>query len=173
MERTATPTKILLGMGVFKIGTVAVGLTRGGGQFTVEREYRPIVADGDRGEYKDRIALDTSRPKLKMSALEVISENLPKLYPGLSSTPSDPAGSTVITGTGVIASADYQPTVTWTGVTKGGKQVVITLDNAINLENIDWTLAEKDETIAAVTYLGTYLENSPDGYEPWNIEYVD
>ena len=173
MDRAGNPTKILLGMGVFKIGDVAVGLTRGGGQFTVEREYRPIAADGDRGIYKDRVMLDASIPKLKMAALEVISENVPKFYPRISSTASDPVGSTVITGTGAIATADYIPTVTWTGVTKGGKEVVITLDNAINLENFDWTLAEKDEVVASINYTGTYLETSPEGYEPWKITYVD
>ncbi len=86
ITRTATPNKILLGMGVFKINEVAIGLTRGGGQFTVEKEMREITADGDRGTYKDRVVQDSSRPKLKLSALEVISENLPKLYPALSVT---------------------------------------------------------------------------------------
>lgn len=169
MERQGNPTKILLGYGVFKIGDVAVGLTRGGGQFTVEREYRPIVADGDRGEYVDRIDLDTSRPKLKMSMLEVISENLPKLYPGIKDSGVE---STKITGTGKISTTDYIPTVTWTGKTKAGKQVIITVENAINLENIDWALAEKDEVVAEITYTGCYEEDSPEDYEPWNIEYV-
>ena len=274
MDRSGTPTKILLGMGVFKIGNVAVGLTRGGGQFTVEREYRPIVADGDKGEYKGRISQDTSKPKLKMNALEVISENLTKLYPGLKTvttavagkntftvatnfasedtvtfanitltegtdfnvgsdaaesaanlttelntvaaittlytitsagavititekvagggntpgtmyvagtgvitagvvTTSVAAASTKVTGKGKIEVADYNDTVTWTGETKGGKQVIITLYNAINLDNIDWTLAEKDEAIAAATYVGTYLEDSPADYEPWDIVYVN
>lgn len=78
------PGDLLLGYGVFKIGTVPVGVTRGGGQFTVEREYREIVADGDRGPVKDRIVKDTSRAKLVMNALEIINENIPKLYPGVS-----------------------------------------------------------------------------------------
>lgn len=78
---TNKPVNILLGLGTFYIGTTPVGLCRGGGQFTVEREYRTIVADGDFGTVKDRVSLDGSTPKLKMNLLEVISENLTKLYP--------------------------------------------------------------------------------------------
>ncbi len=173
VTRTGTPTKILLGMGVFKIGNVSVGLTRGGGQFTVERTYREITADGDRGKYKDRIVIDTSIPKLKMSTIEVISENLKLLYPALSLEVDNEAGNTKVTGTGTIASSDYNPTVTWTGETKQGKQVVITLYNAINLDNLDWTLVEKDEVVASVTYEGTYAEDSPADYEPWDIKYAN
>jgi hypothetical protein len=174
ITRTATPNKILLGMGVFKINEVAIGLTRGGGQFTVEKEMREITADGDRGTYKDRVVQDSSRPKLKLSALEVISENLPKLYPALSVTADSPIeGSTKITGTGVIATTDYQTKVTWTGETKAGKQVIITLYNAICLENLDWTLADKDEVVAEVTYTGCYLEDSPANFEPWDVVYVN
>jgi hypothetical protein len=168
--RTATPTKVLLGMGVFKIGETAVGLTRGGGQFTVEREYRDITADGDRGRYKDRTVMEKSVPKLKFSALEIIG-NIGNLYPGIETTADTPTGSTTVTGTGVFATTDYK-TVTWTGETKGGKQCVITLENAINLDNIDFTLAEKDDVVATATFEGTYEETSAADYEPWDIVYV-
>ena len=170
VTRTATPTKVLLGMGVFKIGETAVGLTRGGGQFTVEREYRPIVADGDRGKYKDRIVMDTSIPKLKFSGLEVIG-NIGNFYPGIDTTVETPTGSTTVTGTGAIITTDYKE-VTWTGETKAGKQCVITVHDAINLDNIDWALVEKDEVIPACTFEGTYEETSPADYEPWDIVYV-
>jgi hypothetical protein len=50
---------------------------------------------------------------------------------------------------------------------------VITLHNAINLDNIDWTLAEKDEVIPSCTFEGTYEENSVADYEPWDIVYVN
>ena len=62
--------KILLGKGVFKIGEVAIGLTRGGGQFVNEREVRNIEADGDRGPVKGRIVQDKATPKLTINALK-------------------------------------------------------------------------------------------------------
>ncbi len=82
------PSNILLGLGTFYIGTTPIGLCRGGGQFTVEREYRNITADGDFGTVMGRVSLDGSTPKLKMNLLEVISESLTKLYPATKITDS-------------------------------------------------------------------------------------
>lgn len=78
-----TPSKsILLGVGVFYIGDKPVGLTRGGGKFAVEREYREIRADGDRGPVKDRIEIEESRPTLTMNTLEIINK-VADLYPAI------------------------------------------------------------------------------------------
>lgn len=76
---TAGNGEIVLGVGKFYIGTNAedaeyVGLTRGGGSFVVEREYRDINADEDPGSVKGRIAKDTGRPKLKLTALQWLSK---------------------------------------------------------------------------------------------------
>lgn len=76
---TAGNDEILLGVGKFYIGTSAedakpVGLTRGGGSFVVEREYRDINADDDPGSVKGRISKDTARPKLKLTALQWLTK---------------------------------------------------------------------------------------------------
>ena len=76
---TAGNGEILLGVGKFYIGTTEtdaelVGLTRGGGSFVVEREYRDINADDDPGSVKGRISKDTGRPKLKLNALQWLSK---------------------------------------------------------------------------------------------------
>ena len=80
---SATPSsgasEILLGAGVFYIGTTAVALTRGGGSFNVEREYREINADGDRGAVKGRVVMESSRAKLTMNVLTMITR-LSDLY---------------------------------------------------------------------------------------------
>lgn len=274
MVRNGDPEKILLGAGIFKIGDTPVGLTRGGGQFTNEREYRPIQADGDKGMVKGRIVQDGSTPKLKFTSLEVISPLLPKYYPGLKTVDTATAGSNIytvavnfgaadevtfanitlvegtdfdagsdvaesaanlvtdlnlvtaitnlytitskgavititekvagggntpgamtingvgeitagtavtsladgttkITGKGRIDDEDYQDVVSFVGKTKAGKNVIIRVFNAINLENFDWTLAEKDDVTGELTYTGCYLEDSPDDFEPWEIVYVN
>lgn len=75
-------------------------------------------------------------------------------------------------GTGQISSADYKE-VKYVGKTKGGKAVTITLDKAINLGNIDWTFAEKDDTVAEIVMTAVYGntdEMSPDTKEPWTVE---
>jgi len=66
---------------VFAINGTDVGLTRGGGQFTVTREYRQVNADGDRGPVKGRIRLVQSVATLQFNSLEIITDNLAKLYP--------------------------------------------------------------------------------------------
>lgn len=81
---TAGNGEMILGVGKFYIGTsatdaVAVGLTRGGGSFVVEREYRDINADDDPGAVEGRITKDTGRPKLKLNLLQWLTK-VPDLY---------------------------------------------------------------------------------------------
>lgn len=76
--------EIVLGVGKFYIGTSAddaeyVGLTRGGGSFVVEREFREINADGDPGLVRDRVEKESARPKLKLVALQWLTKAT-KLY---------------------------------------------------------------------------------------------
>lgn len=76
--------EIVLGVGKFYLGTTSadaeyVGLTRGGGSFIVEREFREINADGDPGLVKDRIEKEMARPKLKLVALQWLTK-VDKLY---------------------------------------------------------------------------------------------
>lgn len=76
---TAGAGEIILGVGKFYIGRKAddakvVALTRGGGSFIVERAFRDINADGDPGSVAGRIAKDEGRPKLKLSALQWLTQ---------------------------------------------------------------------------------------------------
>ena len=78
---------IQLGVGRFYVGTTAedakaVGLTRGGGSFVVERSYHDINADEDPGSVEGRIWQDEGRPKLKLSALEWL-DKISTLYSGI------------------------------------------------------------------------------------------
>ncbi|MFS0864126.1 hypothetical protein [Fredinandcohnia sp. 179-A 10B2 NHS] len=166
------PGDIILGDGVFAIGETDIALTRGGGQFTVEREYKQIEADGDYGPVKGRIRKIRSVARLVMNALEFLPADLSKMYPATTVDSTTTPGSDVITAKDDIEDTDYNATVTWTGKTKNGRSVIITLENAINLENIDWSLVDKDEIVPALTYTAAYLETSRTK-EPWKIEYID
>ena len=72
-------SEIILGAGKFYIGENLVALTRGGGSFNVEREYREINADGDRGAVKGRVVMESSRAKLTMNVLTMLTK-LTDLY---------------------------------------------------------------------------------------------
>lgn len=71
--QTSGAAEIVLGAGVFYIGATAVALTRGGGSFSVEREFREINADGDRGAVKGRVVMESSRAKLTMNVLTMLT----------------------------------------------------------------------------------------------------
>ena len=90
-EVTAGAKEVLLGLGVFAIDGVEVALCRGGGAFKVEREFRDIVADGDKGSVKDRVALDAERAKLSMNVLTMLT-SLTSMYPALKVTEAEAAG---------------------------------------------------------------------------------
>ena len=160
---------IILGEGIFTIGGIDVGLVRGGGRFTVEREYRQVEADGDYGPVKGRIRKTKSTAKLTMSNLEILPSNLSLLHPA----------TKVVSAGGVdawsakrdVEAVDYNSTVTWTGRTMEGRPVKIELQNAINLENIDWPLVDKDEVVSEATYTATYDPLNREE-EPWGVEFL-
>lgn len=162
------PNNLILGEGVFSIGVTDIGLTRGGGKFIVETNFKPIEADGDRGLVKGRIRKIGSTAKLEMNALELLPANLSNMYPA--TEVSTVSTTDTFTAKVDIEDTDYN-TVTWTGLTKGGRGVKITIDNAINLENIEWGLVDKEEIIAQLIYTGTYLEASRTT-EPWKVEFT-
>lgn len=80
--QTAGAGEIMLGAGIFYVGGTAIALTRGGGSFNVEREFREINADGDRGPVKDRIVMETSRASLTMNTLQILTR-MDDLYTGI------------------------------------------------------------------------------------------
>ena len=77
--------EILLGLGVFSIDDAEVALCRGGGKFTVEREFRDIAADGDKGSVKNRVVIDSERAKLSMNVLTMLT-SISAMYPALNAT---------------------------------------------------------------------------------------
>lgn len=79
---TSGAAEIMLGAGIFYIGETKIALTRGGGKFTVEREYREINADGDRGPVKGRIVMDASRAMLTMNTIQILTR-ITDLYPAM------------------------------------------------------------------------------------------
>jgi hypothetical protein len=161
----ATADKILLGTGVFSVGGVPVALTRGGGQFVVERTFRQIEADGDFGPVEGRQVIDGSVARLTVNGLDVfVPADLLKFYPGLANATG------TITETLTIASGDYVD-VQWVGKTKDGKAVTIKVDNALNLANIEWNLEDKNEVVPSLEFTGHYAEASRTT-PPWSVVFA-
>ena len=160
---------IILGDGVFSFvanaSTVSIdfGLTRGGGQFVVEREFRDIEADGDYGPVQNRVRQVRQVPKLTLRGLELVSTDFGSFYAGTAATSSTWSG-TLTTPT----TSEFLASVSFTGETLGGKDVVITLTNAINRENIDWNMVDKEEVLPEVTFTGHY-DNAARTTPPWTV----
>lgn len=157
----ATADKILLGTGVFTINGTAAGLTRGGGVFTVEREYRNIEADGDYGPVEGRVVVDREVAKMVINGLELFTAaNLDDYYPAMTvAATTTPSTGSNVTGNLTIASGNYVD-ITWTGATKDGKSCVITLENCLNLANLEWGLEDKSEVIPKLEFTAHYAEAS-------------
>lgn len=80
----------------------------------------------------------------------------------------------VITGNGGnIAETDYH-VVTWTGKTKGGVPCKITIENALNMGNLEWTFADKGEVVPAIEFTACYANSDKQADEttacPWKLE---
>jgi len=144
----ATGDKILLGSGVVTVGATPIGLTRGGSVFRVEREIREVAADGDYGPVKGRILIDREVAKFTVNALEPFNAaDMDSYYPGISITPdSGTPTKNTMTGTLVIAAGDYND-VKFVGKTKDGKAVTIIVEDALNLDNLEWALLDKNEVV--------------------------
>jgi len=158
----ATADKILLGYGVVSIGAVPIGLTRGGSAFVVEREIRNIEADGDKGQVKGRIVIDSEMAKLTVNALELFTaSDMNKYYPAMNELDG------TLTSSLSIVAGDYND-VTWVGKTKDGKAVTITVKDAINVDNLEWTLEDKSESVAALGFTASYDESDREA-TPWSV----
>lgn len=169
----AAAEKILLGAGIVTVGTTPIGMTRGGSVFKVERKYRNIEADGDRGPVKGRIEIDEEIAKLEVNALELFNAtNINMYYPALSIIPDSETTPTkhTMTGTLSIAAGDYND-VKWVGKTKDGKAVTITVKNALNMDNLEWKLEDKNEVVPKLNFTATYEETTL-STPPWNVVFA-
>lgn len=161
----ATADKILLGNGVFTVGTTPIALTRGGGSFEVEREFRDIQADGDYGPVEGRVVVDREVAKLTVNGLDMFTAaDMEKYFAATDVTTT--TGSTW-KGTLVIASTDYVD-VKWEGKTKDGKAVTITLTDCLNRDNISFTFEDKNEVVPQLVFTAHYAEASRTT-PPWTV----
>jgi hypothetical protein len=139
----------------------------------VEREIRQIEADGDMGPVKGRNYLDKETAKLTVNALELFTiTEMTKYYPGMSVTPDDVETPTknTLTSTLSIVAGDYND-VKWVGKTLDGKAVTINVTDALNLGNLDWSLEDKNEVVAALEFTACY-DPAAMTTAPWSVDYA-
>lgn len=170
MKRNATPTNIIFGEGVVSIDGKPIGLTKDGAKFTVEYAYRAIEADGDKKKVKGRIVKDSAVAKLEINHLEVLTD-LVKLHPGLNVDTTTKEGYTIIRGTNGIDDENDYHKVSFKGKTKDGRECEVAIDEAINLENLEWEFKDKNEVVDKATFEGVEDEEDDGTDEGWSIAY--
>ena len=151
--------EIILGLGKFSIydgeQKVPIAYTRGGGKFTVERTYRPISFDGLKAyASQDMIVIDEEHVNMEINMLSIFTDaDLTFLYPAMKHS-SDAQGIEITSNDDLaIKTEDYRK-VEWEGITNTGKPVVITIENAVNVSNIDWSMQDRDEVLQTISYKG-------------------
>lgn len=138
--------------------TKLIGATQGGGSFSAVPTIRPIEIDGAKGSVKGLETIDGWTVTMVANAKEVTVDNL-KLALGAATvtTIETPSGYTKITGNADFTEADYANNITWIGKLKGTeKPVIIVVKNALSLNGLNLTVADKSEAVIPITLTGHY-----------------
>lgn len=120
-----------------------LGVTRGGGTFTVTRETRTPEVDGMRYPFKGADFVDSVDAYLSGTLLEVNPQNFKRLL-GTGDVSTSGKKTTVTMHT-AIQDADYLSRLAWVGDIADGQLVLIELDNAINTSDFSLTFTDKGE----------------------------
>lgn len=123
--------------------TKILGVTRGGGSFTVTKETRTPEVDGMRYPFKGADFTDSSDAYLSGTLLEVTPENFKRLL-GTGDVKTNGQKTTVTMHT-AVADGDYIDKLCWVGDISGGQLVLIELDNAFNTSDFNLTFTDKGE----------------------------
>ena len=148
-----------------------LGVTRGGGSFTVTREMRTPEVDGMRYPFKGADFVDSIDAYLSGTLLEVVPANFTRLLgTGTSSTSGK---KTTITMHTAIQSADYITHLAWVGDLADGRCVLIELDNAFNTADFSLTFTDKGE--GTMTFEFHARQSSVTDYDnaPFRVVFFD
>lgn len=174
-----TPENLLLDAGAFFLNydiatdtpkTAAsklIGATQGGGSFSAVPTTRRIEIDGVKGAAKGLETIDEWVVTMVANAKEVTANNLSlSLGAATVSTAGTPANYQKITAKEDFEDDDYAENITWIGNLKGSElPVIIVMKNAISINGLTLTVADKGEAVIPITLTGHYslddLETPP------------
>jgi hypothetical protein len=161
---SANTNKLVLGAGAifFDYGEVtetAIGATRGGSTFTVEREIAEIEQDGAYGAIKGLRKKTRVQPILTVNAMELDQDSFLKYFAGMTKTTSN-VNYDVVTEDIAIELTDYLTNIAFVGETKNGDDVVIIVKNALGDGNIELAIEDKNEIVPEVQFTGHYASDA-------------
>lgn len=153
-------------------GENILGVTRGGGSFTVTKEIRTPEVDGTRYPFKGQDFIDSADAYLSGTLLEVNPENFKRL---LSTGEVNKSGSktTVRMHTAVNTETDYLDSLVWVGDIADGRLVMIELDNAFNTQDFAFTFTDKNEGTMTFEFHARQEEVNDYDYAPFRVIFFD
>jgi hypothetical protein len=160
-------TDILLGEGIIYknygvAGSAIIGATRGGGKLEITKKINEMKYDGAYGLTKTLRRYDRFEVKLTVNFLKINYVNLAYGLPVTIADGTDVDGTyKKLTFDMDIVAADVLSNVAFVGQKDDGKQCIIIVDNALNIDNINMDFKEKDELTSEMTYTGFYAYATP------------
>ena len=140
--KTAVQAKITNGTP----GVDHLGMTRGGGTFTITREV-----DGRRYAFKGDKFVDSMDGYLSTTLLEVTPEIINKVM-STADVATSGGKTTISFHTAIDSQSDYIEHLCWVGDIADGRFVLIEIDNAFNTADFTATFADKNEMTLPVEF---------------------
>lgn len=176
-----TPKNLLLDAGAFFLNydptkdtletsqPKLIGATQGGGSFSAVPTVRQHEVDGAPANTKGLETIDGWVVTMVANVKEVTITSLKTALGAVKveQTISDgPEGYSKISGKDKIEDSDYSNNITWIGKLKGSeKPVMIVISNALSVNGLNLTVADKNEAVIPITLTGHYtlddLETPP------------
>ena len=147
-------------------GTNLLGVTRGGGTFSVSREMRDPDIDGLRYRYKGGSFVDSADPQLSTTLVETTPENFAIALGGTVSTSGK---KTTVRMPTALSSGSYLDDLCWVGDLADGRLVMICLYNALNTADFTFTFQDKSEGATSVEFHGCQASVSDYDYAPFEV----
>lgn len=153
-------------------GTTILGVTRGGGTFTVNKETRTPEMDGLRYPFKGQDFVDSIDAYLSGTLLEATPENFKRLLGGAEVTTSGKK-TTITMHTAIEPDTDYIDTLCWVGDLADGRLVLIELDNAYNTADFSLTFTDKGEGTMSFEFHARQDDVSDYDEAPFRVVFFD
>lgn len=127
-------------------GDKLLGMTTGGGVFTLKREPRNPDVDGRRCRFKGDEFIDSLDAMITSTLIEIVPENWQRVFGTAFQNDEDPDDGHDVYSIGTaIVSTSYVNRLTWVGDLADGRLVAIDLPNVLNLADIKFTFKDKAE----------------------------
>ncbi len=162
---TETVKRLLIGAGAVYINYGEVdqrllGATRGGNEFTVEREIKSIEIDGVRGKAKGMRSLVSENATIKANILEVKKENIRDALVGAGVTANTPTGydtvATTLTSSIIPSTAHFKNVAIVGEISGSANPVICIIKNPIGDGNLSIKMEDKNEAVMEVTFSAHY-----------------